>query len=69
MQHPDITAAQRDGYPLWQPYSAGDTPELRDEYIRLYGSEIFDWLRKHHPGLVEDWLEDSGYRDFIDFYS
>ena len=65
MEHPDITCALRDGYPhIWFTGDI-DSPEMRAEFLRNYDDELVDWLKKKHPDLIKDWMEEAGYSQWL----
>ena len=45
IEHPDVTAALRYGYPSWQEDENKDCPENRALYIEEYQNELVKWLR------------------------
>lgn len=57
MQHPDITAACRDGYPSWKHGGVEDCPELRDEFIDDNAGLLLRWLRLSYPEILEEFIE------------
>jgi len=57
LQHPDITAAERDGYPAWQFPENQDTPETRKEYIEEHTKELLEWLRLGYPEILDEFIE------------
>lgn len=65
MEHPDITHALRDGYPHRFPAGDIDCPEMRAEFLRNFGDELVDWMKEHHPDLINDWMEDAGYSKWL----
>lgn len=60
MQHPDITAALRNGYPDWQNKENRDTPEARRDYVEEHTQELVKWLRVGYPEILEEFIEMSG---------
>lgn len=71
MQHPDITAAERDGYPSWQSPENQDTPKAREDYIGEYVTKLVEWLRLGYPEILDEFIEMSGqicstsYKDWL----
>lgn len=71
MQHPDITSAQRTGYPANCAAENPDTPEARKDYIDEYVTDLVKWLRLGYPDILEEFIEMSGqlcafsYRDWL----
>ena len=71
MQHPDITAALRDGYPDWQGKENQDTPEAREDYIDEYVTDLVKWLHLGYPEILDEFIEMSGqicafsYKDWL----
>lgn len=66
MEHPDITAACRDGYPSWMQTKAEDCPELRAEYIDQCEPDLVAWIRKNYPDIVDEWIDQSDYREWLE---
>lgn len=66
MQHPDITAACRDGYPSWKHGGVEDCPELRDEYIDQCAPDLVKWVRENYPDIVDEWIEQSDYSEWLE---
>ena len=60
MQHPDITAALREGYPNWQSRENRDTPQARGEYVEEHTLELVKWLGLGYPEILEEFIEMSG---------
>ena len=60
MEHPDITAALRTGYPANCPPENRDTPEAREDYIQEYTGELVKWLRLGYPEILEEFIDLSG---------
>lgn len=66
MEHPDITAALQNGYPKANTRREDlDTPDMRAAYIREYKDELIDYLKKKHPEIVEDWMNETGYLGWL----
>lgn len=57
IDHPDVTAAQRYGYPSWQEDENKDCPENRALYIEEYQNELVKWLRAGYPEILDEFLE------------
>jgi hypothetical protein len=60
MEHPDITAALRTGYPRFWAQENQDTPENRADYIAEHRAELVAWLRAGYPEVLEEFLASSG---------
>lgn len=60
MEHPDITAALRTGYPRNHSEENQDTPENREDYIDEHTTELVGWLRRGYPEILEEFIEMSG---------
>ena len=58
MEHPDITAALRTGYPSYQSEENQDTPESRAEFIEDHTDELLSWIRDNHPDLLDEYIEE-----------
>lgn len=58
MEHPDITAAHRTGYPL-RHLDNEDTEEMRDEFITEDLEDFYKWVKKHHSELIEEYIDDN----------
>lgn len=65
LEHSDVSAAQRDGYPSWQAPGNADCKEMRDRYDAEYQDEFLDWIKEKHPYLVDEWREESGYHEWL----
>ncbi len=71
IQHPDITAAERNGYPSWQSTDNQDTPEARKDYIDEYVTDLVKWLRLGYPEILDEFIAMSGqicavsYKDWL----
>lgn len=65
LEHSDVSAALRTGYPSWQAPGNADCKEMRDRYVDEYQDELLDWIRKNHPDLVDEWREQSGYDEWL----
>ena len=64
MQHPDITAALREGYPNWQSRENRDTPQARGEYVEEHAPELVKWLGLGYPEILEEFIvyaKEQGY--------
>lgn len=57
LQHHDITAAERDGYPSWQAAENRDTPKARADYIEEHTKELLEWMRLGYPEILEEFIE------------
>lgn len=57
MQHPDITAIERDGYPANCSGENRDTPEARNDYIEEHTEELLEWMRLGYPEILEEFIE------------
>lgn len=57
LEHPDVTAIERTGYPAWIDSENRDTPENRAEYIEAYTQELLKWLRDAYPDILDEFLE------------
>ena len=57
IEHPDVTAIQRYGYPCWQEDENKDCPENRARYIEEYQNELVEWLRTGYPEILDEFLE------------
>lgn len=57
MEHPDITAALRTGYPANCAGENRDTPEARADYIEEYMVELVRWLRLGYPEVLEEFID------------
>ena len=66
MQHPDITAALRNGYPDWQSKENRDNRENRVAYFEAHASELVKWLYENYPEALEGFLEDHD-QDYWDW--
>lgn len=66
MQHPDITAAERYGYPAWQMESVRDCREMRHEYIGQNSTELVAWILTNHSDIVDEWLAQSDYDEWLE---
>lgn len=63
MQHPDITAALRDGYPDWESKENRDTHENRVVYFEERASELLKWLLSEHSEILDEFINDHD-RDY-----
>ena len=63
MQHPDITAALRDGYPDWESKENRDTHENRAAYFEERASELLKWLLSEHSEILDEFINDHD-RDY-----
>jgi hypothetical protein len=57
LQHPDITAALRTGYPANCSGENRDTPEARKDYIEEHTKELLEWLQLGYPEILEEFIE------------
>lgn len=64
-QHPDITAMERDGYPIGYGGRA-DCHEHRVEFARQNGRELAKWLGREYPDVLDMFI-DSNMEDYDDF--
>lgn len=65
IEHPDISYALRTGYASFQSRACEDTPEAREMYIEDHTAELLDWLSFEHPEILEEFIENSGYYDWL----
>ena len=55
MDHPEITCAQKTGYPSW----IRSTAQIdKDEYIDDHKADLFRWLRSEHPEILDEFVEE-----------
>lgn len=64
LQHPDITAMERDGYP--SGHKQKDCPELRVGFAAENGSELAKWMGKEYPDVLDMFI-DSNMEDYDEF--
>ena len=64
-EHPDIARILRDGHPRRQISDDMDSPEMRAEFLRNYDDELVEWVKKKHPDLIDDWLKEAGYDQWL----
>lgn len=57
IEHPDVTAMQRTGYPSWVSDHNEDSPEELKEYAEEYSLEIIKWLLDGYPDIVREFSE------------
>lgn len=57
IEHPDVTAIQRTGYPSWIGCENKDTPEELKEYATEYALEIIKWLLDGSPDIIREFSE------------
>ena len=66
IQHPDITAAERTGYPFPRKVEIEVTEQLAWQYCNKQFDELWAFLMVAHPSAIADFL-DSNHDDFNDF--
>ena len=54
LEHPDITATLRTGYPSWIKEKNQDAPEILKEYADEYSEEIIKWLLAGYPDTIRE---------------
>ena len=61
IEHPDITAAMRTGYPEYV------NPENREQFINERPDLLIRWLRIGYPDILEEYIEMNGldYREWL----
>ena len=67
MEHPDITAALRTGYPSYQSEENQDTPESRAEFIEDHTDALLAWIRATLPEVLDEFMEahETQYRNWL----
>ena len=63
LEHPDITATLRTGYPSWIKEKNQDAPEILKEYADEYSEEIIKWLLAGYPDMIRE------FSDYAKFYN
>lgn len=66
MQHPDITAIERDGWPSWATKENQDTYENRLKYFKDRAPELLKYLLENHSEVLDEFIEDND-RDYWDW--
>ena len=59
LEHPDISASGRSGYPTFQCEENRDCPENRMAYIEEHTSQLLEWLSLGYPGILEEFIQVS----------
>lgn len=54
IEHPDVAAIQRTGYPSWIECENKDTMAELKEYATEYALEIIKWLLDGYPGIIRE---------------
>ena len=67
IEHPDITAAMRTGYPEYVNPGNQDSPENREQFINERPDLLIRWLRIGYPDILEEYIEMNGldYREWM----
>lgn len=67
IEHPDITAAMRTGYPEYVNSENQDSPENREQFINERPDLLIRWLRLGYPDILEEYIEMNGpdYREWL----
>ena len=67
IEHPDITAAMRTGYPEYVNSENQDSPENREKLINERPDHLIRWLRLGYPDILEEYIEMNGpaYREWL----
>ena len=67
IEHPDITAAMRTGYPEHMNSENQDSPENRTQFINERPDLLIRWLRLGYPDILEEYIEMNGpyYREWL----
>lgn len=67
MDHPDIAAAGRDGYPSWAAAENQDTPEARREFAEENIAGFIAFALAGDPDILDNFAADpsTGYRDWL----
>jgi len=67
LQHPDITAIERDGWPGWHSKDNQDTPEARENYIECNAGKVVSWLRLNYPEMLDEFMDlyQGDYQDWL----
>ena len=67
MEHPDITAALRTGYPSYQSEENQDTPESREEFIEDHAGELLAWIRATLPEVLSEFIaeHETEYKNWL----
>ena len=71
LEHPDLCAAARTGFPSFQFPDNRDTPENRADYIEEHIPELVRWLELGHREILEEFLQFSvqicstGYEEWL----
>ncbi len=67
IEHPDITAAMRTGYPEYVNSENQDSPENREQFINERPNLLIRWLRLGYPDILEEYIEMNGpdYREWL----
>ena len=67
IEHPDITAAMRTGYPEYVNPENQDSPENREQFINERPDLLIRWLRIGYPDILEEYIEMNGldYREWM----
>lgn len=67
IEHPDIAAAERDGYPSWAGQENRDSEEYRDEFIQENVGEFLNWMKAGDQDVLDRFFEEhkAAYRNFL----
>ena len=67
IEHPDIPAAMRTGYPEYVNPENQDNPENREQFINERPDLLIRWLRIGYPDILEEYIEMNGldYREWL----
>ena len=57
IEHPDVTAIQRTGYPSWVSDHNEDSQEALKEYAEEYALEIVKWMLDGYPDIIREFSE------------
>lgn len=57
IEHPDVTAIQRTGYPSWVSDHNEDRQEALKGYAEEYSLEIVKWLLDGYPDIIREFSE------------
>lgn len=57
IEHPDVAAIQRTGYPSWIECENKHTMAELKEYATEYALEIIKWLLDGYPGIIREFSE------------
>ena len=57
IEHPEVAAIQRTGYPSWIECENKDTMAELKEYATEYALEIIKWLLDGYPGIIREFSE------------